>query len=118
MVQHTAQCILAVRCLHRQLDCLRDGSAQAPLVVGVVGDNLTACLGRHAGGGDHLCSPGLHQRAAIGLLLVADLHHVDRQFQAEHFTSQCQGGAPLTGTGFGGKVGGSLYHVVVGLGQC
>src|SRR5690554_2214811 len=118
VVEHASQGVFTLGCLHRQLDRFGDGSAQAPLVIGVVGNDLAACLGGHAGGRDHLCTPGLHQRATVGLLLVADLYHVNSKFQPERFRGKCQRRTPLSRPCLGGEVGGAFYFVVVSLGQC
>ena len=44
-----------------------------------------------AGTGGDLRPKGLHQRFAIGLLVIADPHHKDFAFQAEGRAGDCQG---------------------------
>src|SRR5690554_5969251 len=115
VIEHAAQGVLALGRLHGQLDRLGDGGTQAPLVIRIVGNNLAPRLRGHAGRGDHLCSPRLHQRAAIGFLLVTDFYHVDCQLQSESLRGKRQRGTPLTGPGLGSDVGDSLYLVVISL---
>ena len=59
----------------------------------------------------------LHQHAPVGLLLVADLDHVDGQVDAEDLAGHRQGAAPLTGAGLGGQTLDARFAVVEGLGD-
>ena len=68
-----------------------------------------------AGAGGDGCAEGFHQGAAVGLLVVADAHHVDLAFEAEELAGHGERGAPLAGAGFGGEAFGAFYLVVVGL---
>src|SRR5215216_4633961 len=58
---------------------------------------------------------GLHHDAPIGLLVVADAHHVDRALQAQDPAGEGQGGAPLSGPRLGGEAPDALLAVVVRL---
>src|SRR5215211_1715359 len=58
---------------------------------------------------------GLHHDAPVGLLVVADAHHVDRALQAQDPAGEGQGGAPLARAGLGGEAPHALLAVVVGL---
>ena len=60
---------------------------------------------------------GLHQRAAIGLLVVADAHHVDLAIEAEKGAGHGERRTPLAGSGLGGEVLGAVHLVVIGLRQ-
>jgi hypothetical protein len=42
---------------------------------------------------------GLHHDALLGLLVVADAHHVDCAIEAHDPARESQGGVPLAGTG-------------------
>jgi hypothetical protein len=65
--------------------------------------------------GEHLGAPELHHGAAVGLLVVRDLHHVDGALEAEHLAGQGDRGAPLPGAGLGGDAPGAGQLVVIGL---
>ena len=69
-------------------------------------------LGAVAGAGDALGAEGLHEGAAIGLAVEADLHHEDDDLEAEHGARQRQRRAPLPGTGLGGDALDALFFVV------
>jgi hypothetical protein len=60
-------------------------------------------------------APKLDHRAAVRLLLVADLDHVDVALEAEEVTGLRDGGAPLAGAGLGGDALHALLLVVEGL---
>ena len=60
-------------------------------------------------------SEGLHDAAAIRLLVVADLHLVDGSFQAKYLGGIRESGSPLTGSGFGGDVGYAFFLAIIGL---
>ena len=54
-------------------------------------------------------------RAAVGLLVVADPHHVDLALQAEQLAGHRERRSPLAGAGLGGERRDALLLVVVGL---
>ena len=60
---------------------------------------------------------GLHDGAAVRLLLVADLHHVDVDGDLEDVAGDGQRGAPLARAGLGGDALDAFLLVVVGLRQ-
>ena len=60
-----------------------DGAAQATGGVRVLGQDLAAHVGGHAGAGGHGSIVGAHDLAAEGLLLIADLDHVHLAVQPE-----------------------------------
>ena len=70
---------------------------------------------RWLGLGKHVGAPGLHQDAAVGLLVVADAHHVDRRTHVEDRAGHGQRAAPLARAGLGGDALDALHLVVVGL---
>ena len=117
LVEHAAQDITAIGGGHRPLHRLRDGAAQAPGGVRVLGQNFSAHLGLHGGGGGDVGVKDPHDRLAEGLLLIGDLHHKDVQVQAEEGTGLAEGGAPLAGPRLGGELGDALGLGVVGLGH-
>ena len=49
--------------------------------------------------------------------MVADLHHIDCQLQAECLGCVGQSGTPLTGTGLRRDIGNALLLAIVGLRQ-
>ena len=82
---------------------------------GILLEHLLAGLGVGARAGHDLGAPGLHHDAAVRLLLVRDLDHVDLALQAEHLAGQRQRGAPLAGAGLRAEARDLLLLVVVGL---
>ena len=60
---------------------------------------------------------GLHQRPAIGLLIVGDPDHVDLDFEAEQRAGEGERGAPLPRAGLGRELRHALFLVVEGLGD-
>src|ERR1035441_226221 len=63
--------------------------------------------------GPDLCAPGVHQHAAIRLLIVTYPNHVDRALQSEELARQSEGAAPLSRPGFGGQAAHAGALVVV-----
>ena len=96
----------------------RDGRAQRALVVGFARQDVLSGAGGHGGRRGDLCAEGLHDAAAVGLLLIADFHLIDSGFQTEHLGGVGQGGTPLSGTRFGCDVRHPLFLAVVSLCQC
>ena len=83
----------------------------------VPGQDGPAGLGAVRGGGVDAGPPDVHERPAVGLLVVAHLDHVDGAFQGEKVAGQGQGAAPLAGPGLGGQPLDARRLVVVGLGH-
>ena len=115
VIEHAAQRVLGVGVLGGHFHGLGDGDAQRAVGVRMRGENGAARLGLRAGAGGDRGAEGLHQRAAIGLLVVADAHHVDLAIQAEEGAGHGQRRAPLAGAGLGGEVLGAVLLVVIGL---
>src|SRR5215467_476434 len=89
--------------LCRDLYRLADGDPQAARRIRMLRENASAgiCLlarARHTGR-----TPSFHQRLTIGLLLEADLDHVDADVETEHRPRIGEGRAPLPGAGLGGQ---------------
>ena len=76
-----------------------------------------ADVGLHGGRGGDGGAVGPHDLPAEGLLLVADLHHVDLAVQPQVGAGHGEGGAPLAGAGLGGDALEALLLGVVGLGD-
>ena len=103
VVEHAAQSVarrLGVG--QRVLDRLTDGATQAAERIGMRGEHFASCLGGVAGAGHDLSAVGLHENAAIGLLLVADLDHVDGAVEPGHFAGDGESRPPLSAACFGG----------------
>ena len=118
MVEHRSKHILAVGRGARQFHSLRNGGAERTLIVGIVGNNVLTGASWHTWRCYHLCAVGLHDRAAIGLLVIRHLHHIHCQCQAEVLCRQRQRRAPLSSASFGGDVRHALLLAVVGLCYC
>ena len=80
-------------------------------------EHLAPVFGLVAGAGMHRRAPGVHEHAAIRLLLVAHLDHVNIALQAKQLASQRQGRTPLARAGLGGEAFGAGDLVVIGLGD-
>ena len=72
-----------------------DGAAQAAGGVRVLGQDLAAHVGGHAGAEGHKGTVGAHHLAAEGLLLIADLDHVRLAVQPEIAAGQEIKNAPV-----------------------
>ena len=115
MAQDRTQRIFAVRGAHRQLDRLGDGGTQRTLVVRMLGQYLAPRFGGHRRRGGHLCAERLHDRTAVGFLLIADLNHVDGQFEPERLRCVRERRPPLARAGLGGYVGHTFLFAVISL---
>ena len=82
------------------------------------GQDILTCTGRHGRRRSDLCTESLHDATAVRLLVIADLYLVNSSFQTEYFGSIGKGGAPLSGTCFGGYVCYSFLFTIVCLCQC
>ena len=80
-------------------------------------EDLPADGGSLRGRGGNGSAVGPHDLSAEGLLLVADLHHVDLAVQAQVGAGHGQSRAPLAGTGLGGNALEALLLGVIGLGD-
>src|SRR3990172_8354139 len=117
MVEHAAQSVAGIIASGSDLDRLADGNAQAARGIRVLLEYLSPHLCFGARAGRYLGSPGLHHDPAIGLLLIADLDHVDLALQPHQLASQPQCAAPLARTGFRYQALYSSLLVVVRLGD-
>ena len=79
------------------------------------GEDGAARFGLHAGARGHLGAEGFHQRAAIGLLVVAHAHHVNLAVEAEECAGHRKCRAPLSRSGLSGQMLGAFLLVVIGL---
>ena len=79
--------------------------------------DTTTGFGHIGRAGKYLGAPGLHHRATIRFLLVADLHHVDADVDTELTSGKSERASPLTGTGFGDQTVNACHFVVIGLGN-
>ena len=118
VVQHAAERVLGVVAGDGRLDRLADGDAQA---AGAIRDPAARicrpALVSSEGLGVDLGAPDVHHRAAVGLLLVADLDHEDLALHVEQRAGEGQRGAPLAGPGLGGQAVDAFHLVVVRLGH-
>ena len=100
-----------------RLDRLADGDPQAARESGSAARICRPACGLRRRAGRDLAAPDVHHRTAVGLLLVADLDHVDLALDVEHLAGERQGTAPLAGAGLGRQPVDALLLVVVGLGD-
>ena len=82
-------------CLHRVLNRLADGDAEAARAVGIVLQQLLAVIGVTARAGMNGRAPRVHQQPTIRLLVVADLYHVHAAFHPEQLARHRQRRTPL-----------------------
>ena len=78
-------------------------------MVGILGQDILTGTGGHRGAGGHQSAESLHDAAAIGLLLIADLYLIDGGLDAEQLGSIAQGCTPLAGTRLSGDVGDAFF---------
>mmetsp|Transcript_44366 Transcript_44366/g.80393 ORF Transcript_44366/g.80393 Transcript_44366/m.80393 type:complete len:314 (-) Transcript_44366:604-1545(-) len=83
VVQHAAQRVLVLGHGRGSLDRLGDGNAQGAGAAGILRKNLPAVLRAVGGRREALGAPSLHQRAAVGLLVVGNPDLVDLDLNAE-----------------------------------
>ena len=102
LVQHAAQDVAVAGLAGGGLHRLGDGAAREPVVPGCSFKMArpTAVVSEGEGGDGGAID--LHHLPAEGLLLVADLHHVDLAVQIQIGAGHGQGRAPLAGAGLGG----------------
>ena len=117
VVEHAAQRILGVGLLHGDFHRFADGDAQAAVAVGVLRQDRTAGLGLLAGAGRHPRAEALHHHPAIGLLVIAHLHHVDLHLDSQKRACHGERRAPLPGPRLRGQARDAFPAVVVRLGD-
>ena len=115
VVEHAAERIIGVGVLGGDFDRLGNGDAEAAGRVRRLGENGLAGVGFLARAGDAGGAVGFHQRAPVGLLVVAHLDHEDFDFEAEHLPGEGERRAPLPGAGLGRQLGDAGFLVVEGL---
>ena len=117
LVQHGAEDISVSFMGYGVLDGLAYGASQGSVGSGECGKDPSSGLGCVRGRRSDFGAIGPHDLAAAGLLLVADLDHVDLEVKAEVCTAHGKGRSPLPCTGFRGDALESLLLGVVGLGD-
>ena len=95
VVEHGAQRVFGVGVLGRDFDRFRNRDAEAAGRIGMLFEDRAPGIGLVARACDALRAIGLHQRAAVGLLIVGDLDHVDFDFEAEQSAGEGERRAPL-----------------------
>ena len=115
LIQYTAQHIAVAGGGGGDFHGLADGTAETAGGVGVLGKDLAAHIGGHAGAGSDRCAVGAHDLAAEGFLLIAHLDHVDLAVQPEVAAGHGEGGTPLARARFGGHALEALFLGVVSL---
>lgn len=118
LVEHRTQNVAAAGCGNSSFYCFRDGAPQASGGVGITGQNCPAGIGGIAGAGNDFSAKGLNDGLAIGLLLSADLYHIDCQGNLKVRTGHGESGAPLSCAGLGGQAGEPLLLGIVHLSHC
>ena len=115
VIEHAAQRVFGVVALGGDLDRLGDGDAEAAGRIRILRQDGAAGVGLVARAGDAGRAVGLHQRPAIGLLIVRDPDHVDLDLEAEQRAGEGERRAPLAGAGLGGELLHPRLLVVEGL---
>src|SRR3972149_4129208 len=117
VVEHAAERVLGVLAHRRVLDGLADGDAEGSRRLRILLEDLLAGPGVGARAGHDLSAPRLHHHAAVGLLVIGDLDHVDLALEAEELAGHSQRRAPLAGARLRGDPRDAFLLVVVGLGD-
>ena len=117
LVEHAAQHIAVAGVGGGHLDGLADGAAQGAGGAGKFREDFAAHAGGIRGGGHHGGAVGAHDLPAEGLLLVADLDHIDLAVQFKVGAGHGKGRAPLPGAGLGGDALEALLFGVIRLGD-
>ena len=100
VVQHAAQRVIGVVVRGRILHCLADGDPQAARRIGRCRQHAAAGVRMFARARKDFGAPGMHHHAAVGLLIVADAHHVHRAFEPKELARERERAAPLPGARF------------------
>ena len=117
LVQDRAQHIAVAGVGDGNFHRLGDGAAQGAGGSGMLRENLSSHIGGVGRRGCHGGAVGAHDLTPEGLLLIADLYHVNLAVQAEVGAGHGEGRAPLAGAGLGGDALEALLLCVVGLGD-
>ena len=115
VVEHAAERILGVRVLRRNLHGFRDRHTERTGRIRVFGQHRAPHGGFVAGAGGHRRAERLHQRAAVGLLVVAHPHHENFASEAKEIAGHRQRRSPLARAGFRDQQLHALGLVIEGL---
>ena len=115
MVEYAPQGVFGILTLHGHFNRFTNGDAETPRAIGICGQDRTTGGGLRAGASNHPCAVGLHQGTAVGLLVVAHLHHIDEDLKAEEGAGERERRTPLASTSFGDNTLHTLLLVVVSL---
>ena len=115
MVDDRAERVVGVLAGRRLLDRLGDGDAEASRRRRVPLEHRAAEVRAIRRRRRDLRAPRLHQRPAVGLLVVGDAHHVDEDLDVEERAGEGERRPPLPGAGLGGEAADALGGVVVRL---
>ena len=117
VAQYRAEGIFTVRCSTCQFDSFRDGCTERTLMIRSLGQDVLAGTGGHGRRRSDLCTEGLHDAAAIWLLVVADFYLIYRCFETEYLGGIREGSTPLTGTCFGRDIAHAFFLAIISLGD-
>ena len=117
MIEHRTERIVGIRARGGFFDGFRNRQAERALIVRIGRQRGAPRFGHVRRAGEDFRSPGLHHRATIGFLAVADLDHIDAHVETEHLPGQRHRTAPLAGAGFGGDALDAGLLVVIRLGH-
>ena len=118
VVEHRAERVFRVVMGRRDLDRFGNRDAEAARVVLVLRQDGAAGIGFGRGRRDALRTVGLHQRAAVGFLVVRHAHHVHLDLDAEQRAGEGERRSPLAGAGLGGDLLDPGFLVVERLRHC
>ena len=80
------------------------------MIIGITGNDILAGTGRHGWRGGDRCSECLHDAAAIGLLIIADLYLINGSFQPEYLCGKEEGVTNVTTETGAGQWGAALSY--------
>ena len=86
-----------------------------PVLSGILRQDRLTGIGGIARAGSDACAEGLHDGAAVRLLLVTDANHINDAFHVEETASLRECRAPLARARFGRQSSDAFLFVVVGL---
>ena len=115
VVEHAAERIFGVVALRGDLHRLGNRDAQAAGRIGMRSEDRAPRIRLRARARHAFSAVSLHQRAAVGLLIVRDSDHEDFNFKAEMRARERERRAPLAGPRLGRKLLHPFRLVVVGL---
>jgi hypothetical protein len=104
VVEHAAERVMHVRCLHRHLDRFTDRDPERPGGVGILGEDLPSGLGQIRRARVHGRAEDLHHRPPVRLLVVRRPHLPDLALQPVLRARERERRTPLTGPRLGGEL--------------